>query len=222
MSYTFYTFLHCFRVWTSVHRGTGCHMGYQGDLQQEMASFLSIARSQGRRSRQIQELEHREKVLLTAMETIETIGHWAESAAIPCDSNFCWGKHGKTMWKIREAVVQVQLMSGGTSPFQAIRSSFFSHTFRLDPLDWKRQISSNIKYHKYYDVGVSGYRFQFLSLSAPCFEDPSRPWRVRSKAGCKTVPKGWRLTVKDGSIEVCTDRRGSKGSYFIDGLVHLS
>lgn len=43
------------------------------DLQQEMASFLSIARSQGRRSRQIQELEHREKVLLTAMETIGSL-----------------------------------------------------------------------------------------------------------------------------------------------------
>jgi hypothetical protein len=142
MSYTFYTFLHCFWVWTSVHGGTGCHTGYQGDLQQEMASFLSIARSQGRRSRQIQELEHREKVLLTAMETIETIGHWAESGA-----NFCWGKHGKTIWKIHE---NSRSRSAGTADewwnfsLSSNLELFFSHTIRLHPLDWKRQISSNI------------------------------------------------------------------------------
>jgi len=107
-----------------------------------MASFLSIARSQGRRSRQIQELEHREKVLLTAMETIETIGHWAESGA-----NFCWGKHGKTIWKIHE---NSRSRSAGTADewwnfsLSSNLELFFSHTIRLHPLDWKRQISSNI------------------------------------------------------------------------------
>ena len=75
-------------------------------------------------------------------------------------------------------------MSGDTSSFQ----DFCFHTIRLDSLDWKRQNSSNINVHMTF--GVSGDCFQFLSLTPPCFEDPSRPWRVRSKVGCKTVPKG--------------------------------
>ena len=74
---------------------SGYPTGSQGDLQQEMASFLSIARSQGRRSRQIQELDHREKILLTAMETIETIGHWAKSGGCQMIHANCWRKCGK-------------------------------------------------------------------------------------------------------------------------------
>ena len=107
---------------------SGYPTGSQGDLQQEMASFLSIARSQGRRSRQIQELEHREKILLTAMETIETIGHWAKSRGCQMIHANCWRKceKKKTVWKTtREALVQVQLIRDGTSPFQAILESIF-------------------------------------------------------------------------------------------------
>ena len=65
--------------------------------------------------------------------------------------------------------------------------------------------------------GVSGDCFQFLSLTPPCFEDPSRPWRVRSKVGCKTVPKGWRLTVKDGLTRYAQTGRVPKDPIWLTG-----